>query len=191
MAASIAIIYGFTEGKLHGKRFRRALQKQGYEIETDLASADVIVTHSGGAFTTPPLSAKQLLVHIDPPYWPGRSLRRRTLHMMSQFFTAIRPGNSFWWRCEMSLYNISYLIGHFRSNLQMARTASTFRLEDAVKHGRTILIRTEHDPWLTPELARLRKINPHVIFHSLPGDHIDCWVNPDSYIDIITKELRR
>lgn len=183
--ASVYIVFGFTEGRWHGKKFRRQLKRRGYNLARKLHAADVVIGHSGGCFDIPPLRDSQTLMLINPPYWPDRSLVERGSNMIGQIARSLTPNRYMVFHVNKTLHNGVYFVTHRRKNRSMARRARTFDLEQEVSHARTILVRNNDDPWLTPDLQLLQKNNPHLHLARLPGEHDDCWLNPSPYIDIL------
>ena len=183
--ARVYIVFGFTEGKWHGKKFGRALRKRGHSLARKITDADVIFAHSGGCYDVGPLRDNQLLILNNPTYWPGRSLAARAKNMLLQLLIAVRPGNRPLYHLYKSMHNIAYLPYHSRRNMFMTRRAQTFNLEQEITHHKTVLIRNNNDPWLTPDLHKLESLNPHLQIERLPGEHDDCWLHPNPYIDIM------
>lgn len=181
----VFFVYGFIEGRWHSKRFRRALRKRGYDVGRSLKNADVIIAHSGGCYDVPPLRDDQLLVLINPPYWPERSVRERTWNMAKQMIITLKPGRHALYSARKTVRNLIYSVTRRRHNKRIAERTRTFRLVDEVRHSRTILVRNNNDPWLTPNLTELQKANPHLHIERLAGDHDDCWIKPNLYIDLI------
>jgi hypothetical protein len=185
----VHIVYGFTEGNWHGKKFRRALRDRGYSMTHDITRADYVIAHSGGCYDVPPLADNQRLMLINPTYWPGRSLAERAKNMSQQIVKSIRPGNKPFYHLYKTLRNIGYLFYHHRTNQFMIRRSKTFNLEQEIKHGKTLLVRNDHDPWITPDLDRLQSLNKQLHIARLPGEHDDCWLHPEPYIDYLEKYL--
>jgi hypothetical protein len=188
---SVAIIVGFTEGDWHRRQLQLALEKRGYRTTSDLASADVIFAHSGGCYNVPlNLRHQQLVMLVNPTYWPGRTLHKRAQIMSLHLIYAIRPGHHPRYHAWKTLHNIGYLFWHGSQNLSMVRRAPKYNLEAELKHVRTILVRNQTDPWLTPDFRDLQHTNPHLKTVELPGDHDDCWLHPDTYVDLLESELK-
>jgi len=179
------IIYGFGEGSWHGRKFVEALNVRGISMTDDLQQANYVIAHSGGCFYVPPLRDNQLLMLIGAPYWPGRTLASRGGIMIMQMLAAMRPGNRPLYRFYNNFRHLVSLFASGRSNWRIARRAKTFQLEKEATHTNTIVVRNEHDPWITSELEALQKINPHLSLVSLPGTHLHCWEFPDMYIDLL------
>lgn len=55
MSKTVALIPGFTEGKWHTKRFKRALVRRGYHFVLQADHADIVIAHSGGCYEIPAL----------------------------------------------------------------------------------------------------------------------------------------
>src|SRR5438046_8452477 len=76
----IYILYGFREGPHSGRRLLPRLRAAGFEPTSDVQSADIILSHSGGCFLAPNnLAAQPPIVMVGLPYWPGKSTARSLL----------------------------------------------------------------------------------------------------------------
>jgi hypothetical protein len=179
------ILVGFTEGKWHIKRFENGLRRHGFSLTTDMTEADCVITHSAGCYVIPPLAEHQILMLINPTHWPGRSLGRSAVVMIQQMLLSVRPGNYFWHHLRKSLHNVFYLVYRWGANWQIVRQAPVFSLEQSINHPRTILVRNQADPWLTPNLDVIQQQHPKLTIVRLPGDHDDCWLHPRPYIELL------
>jgi hypothetical protein len=188
----VSFIYGFTEGEWQGHRFRKALAVADYSITKDVRSADIIIAHSGGCYYVPlDLRDDQLVILINPTYWPGKPLARRAAAMSLQIVKAIRCGNEPLFQLHKTFRNLGYLFWHSGKNYEIIRRAKKFELPVEAKHRNTIIIRNLHDPWLTPDLKNLKRLNPHLQILELSGEHDDCWVHPERYINLLQSESER
>lgn len=185
MSLRVKIIYGFTEGEWHGKKFRRLLREQGHTIVKDASTADIIIAHSGGCYNMPTPRKEQRVMLINPPYWPGKSLKERGGNMIKHLASSVRPGNQPFYQLHKTSRNAVYLIRHQRTNKEMLLRAQTYNLAEQISHPHIILVRNYDDPWLTPDLAHLKAINPKLIIRSLSGGHDDCWLHPEPYINLL------
>lgn len=186
---SVWFIYGFAEGKWHGKRFRKVLRQRGFTIAATIPEADIIIAHSGGAFEVPELRDNQLLVLIGPPYWPGRAKVERGIAKIAQDFRATITGPGRFFNARKLIANSYYTLFEHKRTAQIVKDADTFDLEVEIKHSNTLLIRNNGDHWLTPDLTKLQKLNPHLKIHRLDGDHDDCWLRPARYIDLLQSDI--
>jgi hypothetical protein len=183
--ARVFLVYGFSEGVWHGRKFRRVLKRRGHTIAPDTLKADYIIAHSGGCYTVPPLRDEQTLILVNPTYWPGRAVPIRAGNMVKQMIISMRPGNRPIFHFYKNLRNVGYLIRHHKANRFIAWRSASFNLEQEIAHKRTLLIRNHNDPWLTPDLERLQLANPHLQIAKLPGDHDDLWLHPEPYINLM------
>ena len=182
---SIFLIVGFTEGGWHVRRFEKSLKRRGFTITKDVAKAHFVVAHSGGCYTIPPLSDEQVLMLINPTYWPGKALNLRGGAMTLQLLRAVRPGNNPLYHLWKTIHNLFYLFYHHRLNMVMVQQSRWYSLEQSINHHKTILVRNQNDPWLTHELDDLQRLHPKLKIERLAGDHDDCWLNPGPYIDLL------
>lgn len=186
MATTVAFIYGFTEGEWHGKRFRKVLRENGYEIVYNPHVADIIIAHSGGCYHVPiDLKPSQKVLLINPTYWPGKPLLLRALKMFGQLITAVRIGNRPLYQLQKTVHNLWYLVWHADTNRDMVKRAHKFELPVEIKHNPTTLVRNLHDPWLTPKLDDLKQINPQLRIVCMPGWHDHCWEFPEAYLHLL------
>jgi hypothetical protein len=149
----------------------------------------VVIAHSGGCYHVAlGLRQEQLLVLIAPPYWPGRSLLLRSQSMTLQMLRAIRPGNEPIKQANKTLHNIFFLFWHAGKNLAILHRARKYDLEQELRHPKTILVRNQNDPWLTPNFRDLQRFNKQLKLIELPGDHDDIWLHPEPYINLIESE---
>jgi hypothetical protein len=182
---SVYIIYGFAEGAWHGKLFRNELIKHGLVSTNEVSGADIIVAHSGGCFYLPDAKKGQLIVLINPPYWPGRSLfvsAWQTLWWNLEAYTKVKSA-SFW--VKKTIWNVIYMFGSLRKTFWIARNARYRDFYLAIKKHETLIIRSSMDTWLTPQAPEL--ISPHAKFEyrEVRGHHDDCWLYPHRYVEVI------
>lgn len=69
---SIALLYGWGEGRGLGSALNRELRDNGFRVIKKAQDADVILAHSGGIFSLPVNPAAKLILIIGVPYWPGK-----------------------------------------------------------------------------------------------------------------------
>jgi hypothetical protein len=184
MSKSVCLIYGFATGRWHGKLFKKTLQGYGFSIEPDARKASIIVAHSAGCFYLPPANKSQLIVMINPPYWPGKSDRKSMSRNIRQAATrriAIYP-TGYW--LQKTIWNIFYLLINIPKAVSIARTTKDHELSDTLEHRRVVIIRNQNDLWLTPDIPKLLG-KTEFRYYELPGHHDDCWLNPSPYIEVL------
>lgn len=88
------------------------------------------------------------------------------------------------------LWSIWYLLTDWNHSRRLLRAAKQFGFPNTISlpAGRVIIVRNEHDPWLTDDLGPLQQAHPSIQLVSLPGDHDDCWFNPEPYVNLLQSE---
>lgn len=183
----VKIQYGIFGGERLGKRLRKALHQAGYRVTKDAKQADIIIAHSAGCFWLPPANPRQQIILIDPPYWPGRTIRERAhARTQSNWHFYKRDYSLCRWLAK-NLWGTFYAIFDHQRTRQITRFAPNYDLAADIRGRRVILVRNEHDDWLTNDLAPLRVIHPDLRVVHLPGDHEDWYHHPQRYVDLLGK----
>ncbi|MDB5169843.1 MAG: hypothetical protein JWN82_239 [Candidatus Saccharibacteria bacterium] len=186
MATKVAIQYGVVTGPWVGKKFRRALTAAGYRHVEDIAEADIIITHSAGCFWLPP--SDQPLLLINPLYWPGKTIRQRVKDRARSHRHYRQNGYPLGYWLGRTWWGVYYGIVDYRRTRKIMNYAEQFDLPQAIAAiagRRVVIVRNDKDDWLTPDLDSLRAANPKLSIISVPGDHDNCWYNPEPYIAAI------
>ncbi|HEY1064394.1 MAG TPA: hypothetical protein VGE30_03840 [Candidatus Saccharimonadales bacterium] len=182
MASKVALQYGVLTGERVGRPFIAALQKAGFEITSRPESADIIIGHSGGCFWLPQAPTKQKLLLINPPFWPGRTVKSRIIRRTLTYFMFWRHGYTLprWlWRSGWGIY---YGITELPRHHALGKQSSRYRLEAIIERHTALIIRNTADDWLTPNYKQLLNKHQGLSFAELPGDHDNCWINPEPYV---------
>jgi hypothetical protein len=188
----LAIIYGIGEGPALTKKFRRALSAMDIHLTTDLARADIIVTHSGGVTELPKDTSGQLILIVAPSYGTaGHSIARLSWEKVRMDFRYLRRHNQTGGWAVKTLINAGYLMLQLPRAVRMyqfVRRAAT--LLPHIKSARTIVALYREDPWsrlITPaEKAKF----PAYSFIEVPGSHDDLWTAPKSLAMALQSALR-
>jgi hypothetical protein len=186
---TVCMIYGFGEDDWNGRAFVAALRKAGYKVIKDAAKADIVIAHSAGVFYLPDTGREQLTVLIGPPFWPGRS-------MFVCFL--IKAWRDFWYHrshgltrvwFRKTLHNTLYILGGLRKAIAIARYAHRQNFYLALQQKRVLIIRNEHDAFLTPDADKILSKHADFKFRTVPDEHDDCWLHPERYIDLLQSEV--
>lgn len=108
---SVSILYGFGEGRWHGRKLRIALQAADFTIANDPHDADIIIAHSGGMYALPENTSNKILFLVAPscgqPHktWLQTQSKKVWLDMLF-FFNA---GMYVVW-LQKSCWNVFYLV---------------------------------------------------------------------------------
>lgn len=180
---TVAIIHGFAEGRLSSGLLRAELQNRGFAVTKDARAADVIFAHSGGCFMVPEDARAKLILLVGIAYWPKKPwlvCMAKKIWYDARHFRRERTLRE-WFRKTAA--NALY-IGNVPRNLRMwhawKRSGAIWRLPAAT----TVAIRNCDDMFCTPELTEL-PFTENVRILELPGQHDDCWINPEPYADVV------
>lgn len=174
---NVYIIYGWPEGSWHGRKLRLALKNAGYHITSSPKNADIIIAHSGGCFLIPNDVQAKVVLMIDLPYWPNKSLLSSTMEKIR-----IETKN-LWWYQKM-LFDIYYL---FTRPVYWMKMSQNWKNPSFPKNTKIILVRNDEDTYLSPtESQKLASENGWEI-KVTSGQHDDLWENPSRYIELIQK----
>ncbi len=174
------ILYGFAEGKLHSRTLEHGLQERGLIKASQLADADVIIGHSGGCL----LASNANSVFIDPTGWPEKSFFSKFIDKLVKDMKARKREKATVKFLLKLLSNLWYILIHPMYNLRMVRPYRRVNKPSFTSALACTIIRNEDDSWCTPEIA---SIYPNSKVYTLPGEHDDCWSNPEPYVEIIQK----
>ncbi len=90
----------------------------------------------------------------------------------------------FYW-LHKTVWNILYLIKDASRTLIISHHASRRRFLKALGQRHTLLIRNDNDAWCTPTIDDIPVTQLQVV--RLPGQHDDCWHNPEPYVRLLTE----
>lgn len=186
---TVCIMYGIGEGRWHGKRLRKALTSAGFRLISKAEEADIIVSHSGGCFFLPRTPPDQMIVLINPPFWPGKPLIVSVFQKIWWDFKAFaRRGKVLGWLFKTA-WNTVHLVRYLGVSLTISLKARKRNFYTSLHQDYVVIIRNDQDAWCTPDIQKV--LEPHRIFpvHTLPGQHDDCWADPGPYVEVIQSEL--
>jgi len=181
MNRKICILYGINEGPGIGKRFESGCRAAGLQVVRNPASADLIFAHSGGCLLVPVENRAQKIIMVGIPYNSGRPW------LISTAVKVVREGRLYYQEHRMKewaskwVQHIRYA-GNIRAGLRMATRLGIDKPWNS-NQPQTI-VRNRHDVYCTPEIYKAHFRGPRT-FISLPGEHDDCWDNPEPYIKLL------
>ena len=183
---TVAILPGIFSGRHTTRRLRRTLKHAGYTVVTNTTEADIIFAHSAGCLWLPKTKTKQTFVIVNPPYWPGKSMAQRGLSRLRT--------NALFWRygipagrwLERNFLGVYYTILEPRRTLYIARHMAQYDLCETLDLGNpVVLVRSQVDDWLTPDLDALQQTYRNLRVVSMPGEHDDFNYHPERYVDLL------
>lgn len=185
MPVSVCIKYGFGEGDWHGKRLLRALRQTGYSVTRDAEAADVIISHSGGCFSLPANNPGQLIILIGPPYWPGKSPVFSIVQKIYRDFMDFARNKKLPRWFLKTFWNLLYGTCYMPATIMISWSARKHNFYKALRQDQIVLIRNEHDAFCTPDIEQLPVAPDRFRYFHLPGQHDDCWENPEPYVQVL------
>ena len=182
---SVKVIYGVASGDRLGGRLRRELRHAGFTIAKKSDDADIIVAHSAGCFWLQDTRQDQKLMIIDPPYWPGRTVRDRAKEKSDANFHYRRYDYSHRLWLTKNLWGFYYLIRDMKRTVHIAKRVKDFDLPSVIGDKSVLLVRNKLDSWCTPDLDYLKHNHRNLKIVELPGEHDDWFFNPKPYVDLL------
>ena len=178
----IHLIPGWSEGNWHLKQFSRAFGSE-FTLERQAAKADIIIAHSSGCYSLPKLAANQLVILIDPPYWPGRPVWIRIFqNIVIDMPRQIKAFGLIFW-LKLRFWNTTYVLARPWKHVKVWRSLrQTFLM--SFQAERALVIRDSRDVYCSPVIEDYLKDFPQVMFISIAGLHESCWVHPHKYLDV-------
>lgn len=187
----ICIIYGFAEGRALGKALRREINNQNFIITNRASKADIILAHSGGCLLVPNNNQAKVIILLNPPYWPHKKI------MLSAKQRAVRDlnyhkQNGLYFKkwAIQTFHHIKYILLFIPKTLRMYLSHKKTKFP-IPREGQSIMIlRNEHDPFCSPNIASELPQAKFYQFKQLPGEHDDIWHHPKPYVDIVRQMLK-
>jgi hypothetical protein len=181
----ILILSGLAEGPAQTRYLAAAFARAGHTATTDIATADVVIAHSGACLTVPGPLANKLVVLANPSC--GR--RRQVLGMLSRkirldIALAVQERRISKWLYK-TFWNSLYIC-NMRKNIRMAQGMKRHGFGIPAMQARKVAVITNwQDPWRAT--IRPSSLTPHptYTFLNLPGGHDDLWYHPDLYVNIV------
>ncbi len=181
---TVCILYGFAEGEKVSKRFRTILASRGYQIIKDPSKADIIIGHSGGCFLLPEKIRAKHIIQIGIVHWPGRGVADSMLRkLISDLKHHHKTGAIGFW-ARKTFWNAVYIW----KIPSMIRMLIGRKRGYHWRHGDiTTVVRPQMDSFCTPNFDLMPFVGkPHFI--EIPGQHDDCWRQPEDYISIVQSD---
>jgi len=187
---SVAVVEGWAGGPKLSGLFTKALQNNNFQLVKDIRSADIIFAHSTGCYLLPRYNQAKLLLLVDPPYWPGRSIAGRWLDLMKTDWSLLKSGagaNSF---ISKKLWELYYIFAKPSFSWSVLKNQSHLDFLEKHRDKKIILLRNQTDQFCSPKIADELKNYKNVNYLEFPGDHENYYINPQPYIDLLLKELK-
>lgn len=181
MSQSVCILYGLNEGPYMGRKLVATLEKAGFNVTKNPATASILIGHSGGCLLIPPKNHAQFIVQIGVPYWPGRSWFLGTIKKVQREAVTYRQERRLgewahkWFYYMIYAFNVS-------AGVRMARNLPVTKPWNNAQQQ--VIIRNQFDEYCSPDITQVPFNGPRT-FISLPGGHDDCWMHPGPYVRLL------
>jgi len=147
---TVAILHGWAGGPKRGKQFTRNLEAAGFRVVKKAERADFVIAHSTGCYFLPKNIKAELVVCINPPYWPGEPIVERWIRMDKNeakfLIKRFGPGtflrNKFW--------EIYYVFAKPRYTWSVLKNQSHLEFLDQLSDKQMILVRNKEDEFCSP-----------------------------------------
>jgi pimeloyl-ACP methyl ester carboxylesterase len=179
---SVAIIYGFSEGSLTGRRLREQLKSRNYSLIIP-EQADIIISHSGGFLLLPDDLTGKTLIYVGANTWHMPLLTSLKTKLRYDFNERRQHKQLGQWFLH-GVRNLWYIPS--QHTLRLAKVYRTKPLPPIT--AQTIVLRNQHDPYC--DSAAALRWGDSAVYVSLPGGHDDIWDNPSAYVDVIQSVYR-
>jgi hypothetical protein len=190
-AVTVAILPGFTEGPWHLALMALELEQAGYKYTALADKADVVITHSAGCYLLPSTQRNVLIILISPPYWPGKPMVLCLMQkILSDFIVNTKRSSIKFW-LQKTKHNSLYFWGDLRWNCNIIFKVHRHKFYEALPEKQITIIRNTHDFICTPDIAKKLPKQAKFKLHELPGEHDDCWYDPEPYIKLIDSIIKK
>lgn len=186
---TVAVIEGWAGGPKLTRLLRRALTKSGFTIIKDAGRADIIFAHSTGCYMLPGNIQAQLILLIDPPYWPDQSIVGRWVRMNKAELKFLRKQQGTRQFLKDKLWEIYYIFAKPRFSWSIAKNRSHLDFLDRLSDKPIILIRNKDDEFCSPEVKAALKSYMNVKYVEIPGYHANYYLEPQPYVDLLLKNI--
>lgn len=183
----LAILYGTNEGPALAWRLKPLLAARGYELTTNIARADCVITHSGGVLFLPNnLQGKMVLIAVPSTGYSGSLAGAMFGKIALDIKHAWQQKEMVFWFRKTAL-NLYYAIN-------IPRTAKLYILSRKLGHAlpvcqakKVAVVVQPHDPWSRDMPPETVNAHPSYTFITIPGQHDDLWQHPAAYVKLLAK----
>lgn len=185
---NVAVMEGWAGGPRLSKQFRQALGAAGYTL-TGPEHADVIIAHSGGCYFVPVKSPAKLVILIDPPYWPGKTIVSRLFVKKYQDNRLTR--RTLGWKAWLAKtgWEAFYILAKPGYTTAALKKNGSLDFLNDLKQKPIYLVRNDADYFCSADIQAALNGYPNITYVPLPGQHDDYYVNPGPYIALLPKNI--
>lgn len=189
---SVAILYGFGEGRWNGRKLRAALLAANFNVVDSPHDADIIIAHSGGMYALPEVVSNKIVFLIAPSC--GQSgktwLQTQSKKVWLDMRSFIKEGTFIAW-LQKSCWNVLYLLQSIPNLPRLWRIHHQHQACLPIITAKTIAVVVfKNDPWSGYLRNEERARHSRYTFITMDAAHDDIWLNPDRYVELVRGHSR-
>jgi hypothetical protein len=186
---TVAILEGWAGGPRLTKIIRSALKEGGYELIKNPAEADIIIAHSTGSYMLPETIKANLVILINPPYWPGESIVKRWIRMNKDELKFLRKTLGSRRFFINKLWEVFYIVAKPSYTWSVLKNQSHLDFLENLKDKRIILVRNTDDEFCSPKIKDTLVAYKNFEYVEIPGYHANYYINSQPYIDLLKRAI--
>lgn len=186
---TIAILEGWAGGPKLTRLFRSKLKNAGFAVAKHPKQADIIIAHSVGCYFLPKHKKAKVIVLINPPYWPRRSIVRRQRQMSKNEYDFLLQTFGLRRLLLDRFWQLFYLMAKPAYSYSVLKNHGELDFLTKLDDLKTILVRNQGDEFCSPEIKEVISHYRNIDYVEVPGYHSDYYTNPQPYIDLIIKAI--
>ena len=187
---TVAILEGWAGGPKLTRLLRSQLTESGFRVIKDTGKANIIIAHSTGCYMLPKSMSAQLIVLINPPYWPGQSILGRWIRMNKDELKFLRKQQGTPRFLKDKLWETYYIFVKPLYTWSVLNNKSHLDFLKNLDNRAVVLVRNRNDEFCSPKIKDVLVKYKTVSYAEVPGYHADYYINSKPYIDLLLKELK-
>lgn len=183
---SVTILYGFGEGRWHGRKLQSALSAADFTIANNPRDADIIIAHSGGMYGLPEIVANKTVLLVAPSCGqPNKTWLQTQSKKVWQDMIFFSHAGMFAPWLQKSCWNMFYLIKQIPRlpRLWLIHRRHQAGIPTIIAKATTVVI-FKDDPWSGYLSAEEKTKHPDYTFITVEATHDDIWLHPEKYVEL-------
>lgn len=184
---SVAILYGFGEGRWNGRKLRSALLAANFNVVDSPHGADIVIAHSGGMYALPEVAEDKIVFLIAPSCGqPGKTwLQTQSKKVWLDMRSFIDAGLFVLW-LQKSCWNVLYLVQSIPRLPGLWRIHQQHQAGLPLVNAKTLtVVEFKNDPWSGYLRDEERAKHLRYAFIVMDAAHDDIWLNPERYVELL------
>jgi hypothetical protein len=184
---SVAILYGFGEGRWHGRKLRSALLAANFDVADSPHDADIIIAHSGGMYALPEVVSDKTVFLVGPSCGqPDKTwLQTQSKKVWLDMRSFIEERTHIAW-LQKSYWNVLYLLQSIPRLPHLWRIHHQHQACLPIIAAKTLTVVVfKNDPWSGYLRVEERLRHSRYTFITVDASHDDIWLNPERYVELV------